>query len=55
MMAGDAATAEVFATAAMMLDGAAAMAFLDANDLAGLAVGVDGEVWRSSTLAVFEV
>ena len=55
VIGGDAATAEVFATAAMMLDGPAAMAMLDRQGLAGLGVGDDGTVHRSSTLAVFEV
>jgi thiamine biosynthesis lipoprotein len=54
VLAGDAATAEVFATAAMMLAGPAAMAMLEAHGLAGLAVGDDGQVHRSSTFAVFE-
>jgi thiamine biosynthesis lipoprotein len=54
VIAGDAATAEVFATAAMMLDGPHAMAMLERNGLAGIAVGDDGSVHRSSTLAQFE-
>ena len=52
--AGDAATAEVFATAAMMLDGDQAMAMLEHNGLAGLAVGDDGCVHRTTTLRQFE-
>lgn len=55
VLAGDAATAEVFATAAMMLDGPDAMAMLERNGLAGIGVGDDGAVHRSSTLAAFEV
>ena len=55
VIAGDAATAEVFATAAMMLGGPDAMAMLERNGLAGLGVGDDGAVYRSSTLASFEV
>jgi thiamine biosynthesis lipoprotein len=54
VIAGDAATAEIFATAAMMLDGPAAMAMLADAGVAGLAVGDDGQVHRSSTLAMFE-
>ena len=55
VLAGDAATAEVFATAAMMLDGPDAMAMLDRNGLAGIGVDDDGGVHRSSTWAAFEV
>ena len=55
VIAGDAATAEVFATAAMMLGGPEAMAMLERNGLAGLGVGDDGAVHRTSTLAMFEV
>jgi len=54
VVAGDAATAEVFATAAMMLDGDQAMAMLERNGLAGLAVGDDGCVHRTTTLRQFE-
>jgi thiamine biosynthesis lipoprotein len=54
VLAADAATAEVFATAAMMQDGAGAMAMLERHGLAGLGVGDDGRVYRSSTFAVFE-
>ena len=54
VIAGDAATAEIFAKAAMMLDGPCAMAMLAAAGLAGLGVGDDGVVHRSETLASFE-
>jgi FAD:protein FMN transferase len=54
VIAGDAATAEIFAKAAMMLDGPRAMAMLTAAGLAGLCVGDDGVVHRSETLAAFE-
>ena len=55
MIAADAATAEAFATAAMMLDGAAAVAMLDHVGLAGLVVDASGEVWRTITLKDFEL
>ena len=55
VIAGDAATAEVFATAATMLDGDSAMAMLERNGLAGLAVGDDGRVFRTMSLGQFEV
>ena len=55
VVAGDAATAEIFAKAAMMLDGPDAMSMLDGAGLAGLGVGDDGTVHRTATLAVFEV
>ncbi len=54
VIAADAATAETFATAAMMLDGTAAVAMLEAVGLAGLLVGTDGQVFRTSTLRAFE-
>ncbi len=54
VIAGDAATAEVFATAAMMLAGDQAMAMLERNGLDGLAVGDDGRVHRTTTLRQFE-
>ena len=54
VIAGDAATAEVFSKASMMLDGPAAMAMLANVGLAGLGVDVHGIVHRSSTLATFE-
>ena len=55
VIAADAATAEAFATAAMMLDGAAAVAMLDHVGLAGLVVDASGEVWRTITLKDFEL
>lgn len=55
VIAADAATAEAFATAAMMLDGAAAVAMLDKVGLAGLVVDASGEVWRTITLKDFEL
>ena len=54
VIAADAATAETFATAAMMLDGDAAVAMLEQVGLAGLLVGIDGRVHRTSTLKAFE-
>jgi thiamine biosynthesis lipoprotein len=53
VLAADAATAEVFATAAMMLPGPQAMAMLDAVHLAGLAVDSSGQVFETSTLREF--
>lgn len=53
VLAADAATAEAFATAAMMLPGPAAMAMLERAQLAGLAVGTDGTVYTTSTLKDF--
>ena len=53
MLAADCATAEVYATAAMMLDAHSAVAMLDRLGLAGLVVGSDGGVHRSTTLAAF--
>ncbi len=55
VIAADAATAEAFATAAMMLDGPAAIAMLEKVGLAGLVVGADGEVLRTITLEDFEL
>lgn len=55
VLAADAATAEAFATAAMMLPGAEAVAMLDAVRLAGLAVDRDGTVFSTSTLKDFTV
>ena len=55
VVAGDAATAEVFATAAMMLDGDRAMSLLESNGLAGLAITDDGRIFRTKTLGQFEV
>ncbi len=54
VIAADAATAEAFATAAMMLDGRAAVAMLERVGLAGLVVAADGEVLRTITLKDFE-
>lgn len=54
VIAADAATAEAFATAAMMLEGAAAVELLDRLGLAGLAVTAGGDVLRSDSLANFE-
>ena len=55
VVAADAATAEVFATAAMQLPAAEAMAMLDGVGLAGLAVTEADEVVRSTTFASFAV
>ncbi len=55
VIAGDAATAEIFAKAAMMLDGTGAMSMLEAAGLDGLGVADNGTVHRTSTLAAFEV
>ncbi|MDO8364488.1 MAG: FAD:protein FMN transferase [Actinomycetota bacterium] len=54
VIAADAATAESFATSAMMLPAAEAAAMLDRVGLAGLLVTTDGEVVRTSTLKDFE-
>lgn len=54
VIANDAATAEVFATAAMMLGGDEAVALLEGVRLAGLVVTDDGIVHRTSTLKDFE-
>lgn len=53
VLAADAATAEVFATAAMMLPGADAMRMLESVRLAGLAVDRDGHVFETTTLDDF--
>lgn len=53
VLAADAATAEAFATAAMMLPGPAAVAMLERAQLAGLAVDADGNVYTTSTLKDF--
>jgi thiamine biosynthesis lipoprotein len=55
VLAGDAATGEAFATAAMMVDGAEAMVLLESVGLAGLAVATDGTVFRTSNLEDFEL
>ena len=53
VLAADCATAEVYATASMMMEAPAAVALLDSVGLAGLVVGSDGGVHRTSTLAEF--
>jgi thiamine biosynthesis lipoprotein len=53
VIAGDAATAEVFATAAMMGDGPSAVALLDQVGLAGLMVATDLSVYRTANLEAF--
>jgi thiamine biosynthesis lipoprotein len=55
VLASDAATAESFATAAMMMEAAEAVELLDGLGLAGLLVVDDGQVFRTSTLKDFEV
>lgn len=55
VLAADAATAEAFATAAMMLTGAEATVMLDSVGLAGLVVDTDGTVHRTATMKDFEV
>ena len=55
VIAADTATAEVFATAAMMLSGDAAVDMLEGVKLAGLVVTDDGRVLRTSTLKDFEL
>jgi thiamine biosynthesis lipoprotein len=54
VLAGDAATAEAFATAAMMLPADQAIAMLDRLGLAGLVIDVDGQAHRTRTMATFE-
>ena len=54
VIASDAATAEVFATSAMMLSGTAAVAMLDGLGLAGLVITDDGHVRRTATLKDYE-
>ena len=53
VLASDAATAEVFATAAMMHDGPAAIEMLDSVGLAGLLVARDGATLRTRSLRSF--
>ncbi|MDO8391319.1 MAG: FAD:protein FMN transferase [Actinomycetota bacterium] len=53
VIASDAATAEAFATAAMMLPAEAGVAMLDEVHLAGLVVTTDGHVVRTNTLKDF--
>ena len=55
VIANDTATAEVFATAAMMLSGDDAVAMLEGVKLAGLVVTDDGRVLRTATLKDFEL
>ena len=55
VIANDAATAEVFATAAMMLPGDDAIAMLEGVRLAGLVVTDDGTIHRTTTLKDFEL
>ncbi len=55
VIASDAATAEAFATSAMMMQGPQAAAMLDSVGLAGLVVASDGQAFRSSTLKDYEV
>jgi len=55
VLAADAATAEAFATAAMMLPAGEAMAMLERVHLAGLAVDEHGSVFTTSTLKDFTV
>lgn len=55
VIAADTATAEVFATAAMMLSGDDAVAMLDGVKLAALVVTDDGRVLRTATLKGFEL
>ena len=53
VIAGDTATAEAFATAAMMGDGATAIAILEHVGLAGLMVASDLTVYRTANLEAF--
>ena len=53
VIAGDTATAEAFATAAMMSDGQSAVALLENVGLAGLMVATDRRVYRTSNLVTF--
>jgi thiamine biosynthesis lipoprotein len=55
VIAGDAATAEVFATAAMMGDGPHAVEILERAGLAGLMVATDLRVYRTKNLEAFGV
>ena len=54
VIAGDTATAEVFATAAMMSDGPSAVAMLERLGLAGFMVGTDLAVYKTKTLEAFQ-
>jgi len=53
VLAADAATAEAFATSAMMLPAPAAIVMLEQMGLAGLAVDTEGVVYTTSTLNGF--
>jgi thiamine biosynthesis lipoprotein len=53
IIAGDTATAEVFATAAMMGDGPTAVEILERAGLAGLMVATDLTVYRTKNLEAF--
>lgn len=53
VIAGDTATAEAFATAAMMSNGPSAIALLEHVGLAGLMVATDLSVYRTSNLETF--
>jgi thiamine biosynthesis lipoprotein len=53
VLAADCATAEIYATAAMLLEAPRAVAMLDDVGLAGLVVGTGGSVHRTATLARF--
>jgi thiamine biosynthesis lipoprotein len=55
VLAVDAATADVFATAAMLLTPVEAVAMLEELGVAGLIVAIDGSVHRTSTLRPFLV
>jgi len=54
VLAADAATAEAFATSAMMMPAHDAVAMLDRAGLAGLVVANDGVAHRSTTMQAFE-
>jgi len=54
VLAADAATAEAFATAAMMMPARDAVAMLDRSGLAGLVMGTDGVAHRTATMKAFE-
>lgn len=54
VLAADAATAEAFATASMMMPATQAVAMLDRLGLAGLVVDTSGQAHRTSTFAAFE-
>ena len=54
VLAADAATAEAFATAAMMVSAPEAVEMLDGTGLAGIVMAADGSVHRSRTMTAFE-